>query len=141
MTKVTVAVNSKNQKVFTPNETVSKNGKELGFFIVKSSSMNMENGFVVERTKSATLTVEVALAEKLGWKEGTVLPGKIVTHESFEPFYEGQECKINPDTKAEVLVDGKKVYRQSRYTDDVNAQDVLITATSKVATVEPKLVG
>lgn len=141
MSKVTVAVNSKNNQVFTANDTVSKNGKELGFYIVKSTSLGMEKGFIVEQTRSATLTVETKLAEKLAWKEGTALPGKIVVHESFEPFYEGQECKINPDTKAEVKVDGKNVYRQSRYTDDVNAVDTLITAASIAAVPQKELVG
>lgn len=141
MSKVTIAVNSKNNQVFTANDTVSKNGKELGFYIVKSTSLSMEKGFITEQTRSATLTVETKLAEKLAWKEGTVLPGKIVVQESFEPFYEGQECKINPDTKAEVKVDGKNVYRQSRYTDDVNAVDTLITVTSTSTVPQKELVA
>lgn len=140
MSKVTVAINSKNEKVFTPNETQSKNGKSLGFFIVKSSNMIMENGFIVEQVRSATLTVEVALAEKLNWKAGTQLPGKIVVHESFDPFYEGQECKINPTTKEPVLIEGKKVYRESRYTDDLSATDLLINVATAVTAKTGKLV-
>lgn len=141
MSKVTVAVNSKNKQVFTPNDAVSKNGKELGFYIVKSSHVSMENGFIVKQTRSATLTIEQSLAKELDWKEGTQLPGKIIVQESFEPFYEGQECKINPDTKAEVKVDGKNVYRQSRYTDDVNAVDTLITAASISAVPQKELMA
>lgn len=140
MSKVSIAINSKNNQVFTPNEQPSKNGKQLGFFIVKSSVFNMENGFIVKQTRSATLTVEQSLVKDLGWKEGTQLPGKIVVQESFEPFYEGQEQKINPDTKADVLVDGRKVYRQSRYTDDLTATDSLITAAVTVTANTNKLV-
>jgi len=136
---VKIVKNSKNGLVFTPNAKPSKDGIERGFYVAESQEIVMEGGFIRKNKVTALLTVETALAAELGWKEGFQLPGKIVTTESFEPFYDGQECKINPTTKAEVLVDGKKVYRNSVYTDNLQATSSLITAGAKPVSIEAEI--
>lgn len=137
---VKIVKNSKNGLVFTPNTKLSKDGKSLGFYLSESVNIVMENGFIVKQRVTATHTIDQELAKELDWKEGHVLPGKIITLESFEPFYDGQECKINPTTKAEVLVDGKKVYRNSVYTDNLQATSSLITAGAKTPSIEAETI-
>jgi hypothetical protein len=129
---VKIVKNQKSELVFTPNEKPSKDGIARGFFVVESSEISMEGGFIRKNKVTALLTVESELAKELAWTEGHTLPGKIITVEAFEPFYEGQECKINPTSKAEVLVDGKKVYRQSTYTDNMSLSSRLITPVTAV---------
>lgn len=130
MSKVTVAENATSKQVFTLSTRTSADGKERGYFIVESQNVTMENGFINTNRRTATLTVESSIAKSLNWSKGTSLPGKIVIEESFEQFYNGQDCKINPTTKAEVLVNGKKVYRQTRYTDDLTASDVFLSQSA-----------
>lgn len=140
MSKVTVAVNSKNGLVFTPSQKPSADGKSRGFCLVESSVTTMENGFVSTNKRVATLTMETSVWDTLNWKKGESLLGRIVVHESYEPFYATQEPKINPTTKAVVLVNGKKVYRQQRYTEDPSVVDALIIqAATPVKSAEVKL--
>jgi hypothetical protein len=129
---VKIVKNSKNDLVFTPNEKASKDGKMLGFYLVETIELKMEGGFIKENRVTALLTTEVALASKLAWKEGHELEGKIITVESFEPFYEGQPCKINPTSKDAILVDGKKVYRDNKFTADLKAVNSYIVASKAV---------
>lgn len=55
---------------------------------------------------------------------GIGLEGKIVKIESFEPFWEGQAFKINPETKVPVLKEGKVVYMIYQFEENPNAKDV-----------------
>jgi hypothetical protein len=61
-------------------------------------------------------------------KDGKELPiqGKIIIRESFEPFYAGQQAKINPSNKALVQFLGRSVYRQSIFTSNMNERDMFI---------------
>ena len=132
MSQVKVAINSKNNLVFTPKTTPSSNGKTYGFYILESEHESMENGFYRKQRRTATLTLDVTTNPN--WKAGHVLNGRIVVKESHTPFYDGQPCKINPTTKAEVLVNGKRVYRQSQYTEIAAEQDALIVSSVVVST-------
>ena len=129
MSKVTVAENATSKLVFTPSTKPSADGKERGFFIVESQNVTMEGGFINQNRRTATLTVESSIAKTLNWSKGTPLNGQIIAEESHTPFYDGQACKINPTTKAEILVNGKRVFRQTRYTDDLTAKDSLLIQT------------
>lgn len=128
---VKIVKNGKSELVFTPNSKPSTDGKERGFYVVESTNITMEGGFINENKVTALLTVEKSLAEKLNWKEGHTLPGKIIVMESFTPFYEGQDAKINPSTKDAVKVDGKLVYRQAQYTEDSSLCSSLLRASQQ----------
>lgn len=132
---VKIVKNQKSGEVFTANTKESTDGKPRGFYVCESTEISMEGGFIKKNKVTALLTLETELANELGWKEGKQLPGKIITVESFEPFYEGQACKINPTSKEDVLVDGKKVYRDSKYTENAEAMSSLIIAGKAVQTV------
>ena len=137
MSKVTVAENAKSKLVFTPSTKPSPDGKSRGFFIVESTNTTMEGGFINTNRRTATLTVETSIGEALGWVKGTPLNGKIIVQESHTPFYHGQDCKINPTSKAEILVGGKRVYRQTVYTDNLTATDGFISNVVNSEVAEP----
>ena len=61
--------------------------------------------------------------------------GKIVRTESRTPLYEGQKAKINPETGDEYFLDGEKVYFKDDWSDDVNAQDTLLSAAASIEAV------
>jgi len=84
------------------------------------------------RTRIATIRLQVALAKSLVekglLKNGKELPiqGKIIIRESFEPFYEGQQVKINPSTGEVILYMKRPIYRQSIFTSNMNERDMFI---------------
>lgn len=58
------------------------------------------------------------MVQEYGLKEGDNFSKKVtdvelIVEESHEPFYEGQEPKINPSTGEVVTSDGQEVYRQT----------------------------
>jgi hypothetical protein len=99
---------------------------------VESSTITNDDGFMDLKTRVAKVRMPVKLAEILVakglLKEGKEFPmqGKIIVRESFEPFYEGQEPKINPSTAELVLFLGEPIYRQSIFTSNMNDRDMFI---------------
>ncbi len=61
--------------------------------------------------------------------------GKIVVEETLVPYKKKngktQDPKINPSTGKPILYKGKKVYRNSRFTEDLSEQDILLIDNSK----------
>ena len=65
-----------------------------------------------------------------------VMPVKLVVKESLEPFYSGQEPKINPQTKETVTHMGAPVYRQTIVVaEDSPETDVKLATDSSTASV------
>ena len=70
--------------------------------------------------------------EAFGLKAGQELVGKIIKKESFSPFYEGQQPKINPQTNEQVLTNDRPTYLEFQYTEDPNAHDMWIEEEDEV---------
>ena len=122
MSKVTVIAHPETGLVITP----SSNNPEYGTFRVDSENRSLENGFVNISKRSAFIRGRIVDLETLGLKAGQTLAGKIRRKESFHPFYEGQEPKINPTTKEVVLTDGQETYLEFEYTADAKAPDLWV---------------
>lgn len=130
--QVKIALNTKTKEVITP----SKN-PEYGIIRVESTHVSFENEFINESKRSAFLRAPIEFLEAQNYKEGTVLPGIIQKLESFEPFYEGQNPKINPRTEEIVLTNGKPTYLRYVFTQVANAPaDVWIDSTEVEAEAE-----
>jgi len=113
--------------------TPSKN-PEWGTIRVDASTQSMENGILNVSNRTAFIRGKIKDLESLNLKAEQVLSGKIVKQESFTPFYEGQNPKINPTTGEVVLKDGKKLFLNYVYTSDLNAStDVFIQEQVTVA--------
>ena len=99
---------------------------------VQSSVLENDDGFWNMRTRSATIRLQVSLAKSLVekglLKDGKELPiqGKIIIRESFEPFYDGQQEKINPSTGEVILYMNRPIYRQSVFTSNLEERDMFI---------------
>ena len=111
-----------------------KVGNNTDYCGVKVTSSVLENdeGFWNMRTRVATIRLQVSLAKALMskglLKDGKELPiqGKIIIRESFEPFYAGQEPKMNPTTMNIVCFANRPVYRQSIFTSNMDERDMFI---------------
>ena len=108
------------------------NNPEYCSLRVESSVLENDEGFWIVKTRSTKIRLQVVLAQAMIakglLKDGQELPvkGKIIVRESFDPFYEGQQPKINPSNNALVLFMQKRVYRQSVFTSNMNDKDMLI---------------
>ena len=121
----------KNQVKVTAKEgavvIASTNNAEYGYIRVESEQTNFVDGWVRTEKRSALIKGKTADLNALGFTEGKVLPGKIVIKESTLAPYAGAQPKINPST-GEICksVDGLAIYRDSIYTTNMSAEDILV---------------
>lgn len=115
--QVVVATHPKTGLVITQSE----NNPSYGTIRLDAMTTSMEGGFLNKRRKSAFIRGKMEDLESLGLKAGQVLPGIIQRQESYQPFYEGQKPKMNPESGEVILQDGREIFFQDIYTQDVNA--------------------
>jgi hypothetical protein len=112
--KVTVLA-GENGAVLQPNP----NKPEYGSIALEQLVFTTKNGFMNKRRRVAFIAGKVEeLSEFLevsGVKAGSSLPGKLIVHESFHPFFEDQTPKVNPQTGAVMLCDGAPIYQKTFY--------------------------
>jgi hypothetical protein len=131
MSQVKVIAHPETGNVITP----SSKSPEFGTFRVDTENRSLENGFVNITKRSAFIRGKLTDLAMLNLSAGQALPGRIQRKESFEPFYENQEPKMNPSTGEIVLTDGKQTYLEFVYTSDAKSVDVWVT--SQEVTTEP----
>lgn len=100
---------------------------------VESTGIRLNaNGFE-SGNMSAFITLKATTAAQL--KGGELIDGKIIAKESLSPAYEGHEPKRAGKEGNIITSGGSPVYRQTVYTNDVNAQDELLPS-DRVAVAE-----
>lgn len=119
MVKITA---DENGRVVIP----SSNNPEMGYIRVEQEHESFEGGFYNKSIRSALISGQLEALNAAGFKEGQVRPGKIIAIEQTTPFYEGQQPKINPQTEQILLKDGKPIYRQTMYTENMDKEDKLL---------------
>ena len=123
---VKIVANGKNGLTFTPGTKEDRNGKCHGFYIVEQETVSMEGGFIKEEKRTAILTVENKLGEKLNYQTGKQISGQIVRSESKAPYFDGDKPVINPSSGEEVLRGGVCFYRKDEFTADLTKSDSLV---------------
>ena len=113
--------------------TPSINKPEFGTIRIDQEVDVFNNGFFSIQKRTAFVRGKITDLEARGLKHGTILDGKIIRKESFKPFYENQEPKINPQTKEVILTDGRPTYLEFEYTEDKNASDYWVAESDEVA--------
>ncbi len=131
MSKVRVSGNGKGA-IVVPSE----NNPEYGFIRVQqeretfgSPDAEHPTGWLQVKTLSALVPGTVKDLKRLGWAEGQEIPGMIVVREQFLPFNTvnpEKNLKVAGDTGVVCTKEGQKIFRQSFYTPNTSAQDVLI---------------
>lgn len=113
--------------------TSSVNKPEFGTIRIDQEANVFNNGFFTVQKRTAFVRGRITDLESLGLKDGSTLDGKIIRKESFEPFYENQEPKINPQTNEVILTDSRPTYLEFEYTEDKNASDHWVAESNEVA--------
>lgn len=104
-----------------------------GYVLLSQEVTVIANGAVRCSIRTTRFRGEVELLQKMFKTPGAKLDGKIVKFESFEPFMEGQQPKMNPQKNMElILKDGKPVFMMYQYEEDTNAKDEWIASTPEV---------
>lgn len=116
--------------------TQSSNNPEWGTIRVDSENKSFEGGILNVSKRSAFIRGKMSDLQALGLRDGQTLPGKIQKQESFEPFYEGQNPKINPTTGDVVLKNGRETYLQFEYTENAEAHDIWVGNTAQEVSAE-----
>lgn len=129
-------------RVITLFTKVDKEGTEqtYGRVRIDSSSLNLSNGFVSSKRRTAFITLDSTALKQL---EGQIVggkpfptQGKIVVKETLEPQYEGHSPKMNPSTGEIIEINGYQIYRLTEFTSDMDAKDVFVNPYSVKEHVE-----
>ena len=113
---------------------VSENNPDYGYIRLEQNSVQInDQGWLRNAKRSALIKGRVEDLMAAGYREGQELSGKIVVVESLSPFNVNnpdRDLKIAGDTGVICRVDDEPVYRQSFYTQNPDAFDMLITHTN-----------
>lgn len=123
MSKVTIVTHPETGNVVTQNP----NKPEYGSIRVDQEVKTFTNGYLNRSKRVAFIGGTMEDLNEMNFREGQILPGKIVVKEQLEAFYSGQSPKINPETNEVLTQGGQPIYRNSFYTEDLTAFDMPLT--------------
>ena len=112
--------------------TQNPNKPEFGSIRLDYKTATLSGGFSSIGNRSAFIHGRMEDLEAFGLTAGQELDGKIIKKESFSPFYDGQQPKINPQTNEQVLTNGRPTYLEFQYTEDPKAHDKWIDEENEV---------
>ena len=103
----------------------SENSPEYGYIRLEQNvNLITEEGWFRPTKRTALIKGLITDLKEADFYANQVLPGKIIVKESLVPF---NKEKLAGDTGIICRVDDHPIYRDSFYTTNVDAQDVLIT--------------
>jgi hypothetical protein len=110
---------------------VSKNNPEYGYIKIQQSSIQInEQGWLKSVVRTALVKGKVTDLIECNFHDNQELSGKIIVKESLIPFNQenpDRDLKIAGATGIVCRVDDQPIYRQTFYTQNLNAVDELIT--------------
>lgn len=131
--QVKVTADKKSGLVINP----SKSNPDSAWIRVESVGKSLDdNGFIRSDYRSAFIKGSPSDLEDLGYFAGEALEGHIVVTESTtppNPKNDKQDVKMSGSNGIPCTVGGQKIYRTTRYTLDMEAQDTLIAHDNKDA--------
>lgn len=137
-TTVKVTANPSNGQVFTRNEKPGKDGTIYGYVRVESSKLIENGGFLVTKTVSALVPMSEENFNKSPLQDGQEIGGKIIIIESLEQK-PGYQPKLAGANGVPCTLDGRQIYRATKWTMDANAEDVLIKHNNVIVGSNAKL--
>jgi len=128
---VKVTANPNTGLVFTPG-SIGKDGKQYGFYRVESTTVDRSSAIDRVVVLSALRPTTQEAFDKAPLMNGEEISGKILIKESNikNPFRANQEAKRAGKDGGVLLFNGLPIYRETEFTSDMSAQDVLIAHTS-----------
>ena len=146
--QVLIAENSKTGQIVTPSTYVDKTtGEEKSIYklMVTQSSLTDNNGYINESKRTAFVTLDERsfnAFDKAGLLvDGAIFPitGKLVVEETLVPYIiksgprkgQKQEPKRAGINGPVITHKGQPVYRNTNFTSDMSAQDVLLASDKR----------
>lgn len=112
---------------------VTKN-PEYGYVRVEQEVCFINNeGWLKSSVRSAFIKGKIEDLERLNYKVGQEIPGKIIVVESLVPFNvdnPDQHLKIAGDTGIICRIGDEPIYRETFYTTNMNLEDELLSHTN-----------
>jgi len=150
MKTVKLSHNPKNGQVYTANKELSKkDGKEYGWYIVRSLVLDNSGGVTTVKQRSAIKSISreaFNAATAMGlMKAGDDLNGQIIFKEALAPFFPGQSPKTAGKDGTVCTKGGLPIYRQYFFvedqtaTDEAIAHDNVITGSNVAAGADAEL--
>jgi hypothetical protein len=126
MSTVTVAADKNGNLI-----GVSQNNPEYGYIRVEQVATQInDQGWLRNVKRSALIKGKMEDLLACNYKEGSQIQGRIVVVESFQPFNPinpDRDLKIAGETGIVCRVNDQPIYRQTFFTQNLNATDELIT--------------
>lgn len=132
---VTITANQEGKVV------IATSNPEFGFIRVESEQTIMEGGWLRPSKRSALLNGKVADLEKMNFKAGQKISGKIIVKETTEKSYDNEQPKRAGKDGDVITHNGAPVYRNAYYTADLSATDSLLASDKVAATVSAAIVA
>lgn len=111
------------------NVITSSLNEDIGYIRIEQQSNIILGNWIKNQNRSCLIFGKINDLQALNFKAGQELDGKIIVEESFIPFNAKnaeREMKIAGDTGVVCRVDDQPIYRRTRYTTNLQEQDVLI---------------
>lgn len=112
----------------------SDNNPTFGYVRVKQErAVTDENGWIRIKSLTALVPGTVSDLTKLGWVNGQMISGTIVIREQMMPFNKRnpeRDLKVAGNTGIVCKVGDDPIYRNTFYTTNPSAQDVIIAHTN-----------
>jgi hypothetical protein len=129
-TKVTVLADQTTNAVINPS-----NNPEYGYVKVSQvrPMIDEKSGFLRPRVVTALIPGLVTDLQLMSFYAGQQLDGKVVIEESLAPFNSKtpeRDLKVAGSTGIVCTVDGAPIYRRTKFSFDVNAQDTFVKHTN-----------
>ena len=131
--QVVVIANKNSGLVFNSTGISAKDGKEYGWYTVQSTFVDRSGAMDKVTVLTALRSTSADAFNAAPLAAGELLDGKIVVKESTikNPFRANQEPKRKGKDGGVLLFNGLPIYRETEFTTDLSAQNVLIAYTSE----------
>jgi hypothetical protein len=131
--QVVVIANKNSGLVFNSTGISVKDGKEYGWYTVQSTFVDRSGAMDKVTVLTALRSTSADAFNAAPLAAGELLDGKIVVKESTikNPFRANQEPKRKGKDGGILLFNGLPIYRETEFTTDLSAQNVLIAYTSE----------
>lgn len=131
--QVVVIANKNSGLVFNSTGISAKDGKEYGWYTVQSTFVDRSGAMDKVTVLTALRSTSADAFNAAPLAAGELLDGKIVVKESTikNPFRTNQEPKRKGKDGGILLFNGLPIYRETEFTTDLNAQNVLVAYTSE----------
>lgn len=135
--QVVVIANKNSGLVFNSTGISAKDGKEYGWYTVQSTFVDRSGAMDKVTVLTALRSTSADAFNAAPLAAGELLDGKIIVKESTikNPFRANQEPKRKGKDGGVLLFNGLPIYRETEFTTDLSAQNVLVAYTSEAAVI------